>query len=47
MSKLVITYGNEYYVSGNNAGQIYDSPDYVSRTYEFVYGDYYFYTPAK
>ena len=44
---VVVTYGDEVYVSGDNAGQVYDSPNYVSRTFEFVYGDYYFYTSAE
>lgn len=45
--KLVITYGDEVIVYGDKAGQVYDTPDYVSRTYEYAYGDYYFYTPVK
>lgn len=47
LSTVVITYGDEVYVHGNDAGKVYDTPDYVSRTYEFVYGDYYFYNPVK
>lgn len=40
---LVITYGDEYYVYGDNAGQVSGTANDVSRTYEFLYGDYYFY----
>lgn len=44
---VVITYGILYDTSGNNAGEIKETPEYVSRTYEFVYGDCYFYSPVK
>lgn len=41
---MTITYGDEVYVHGDNAGKVYDEPDYVSKTVEFIYGDYWFYT---
>lgn len=41
---MTITYGDMIYVHGDNAGKVYDDADYVSRTVEFVYGDYWFYT---
>lgn len=44
---MVTTYGDTVYCHGDNAGQVYGEPSYVSMTVEFVYGDYYFYSIAE
>lgn len=44
LATVKITYGNTYSVRGDNSGEVISSPSYVSRTIEFVYGDYWFYT---
>ena len=40
---LVVTHGDEYCMTGDNAGQVSSPSSYVSTTYEFTYGDYLFY----
>lgn len=38
-----ILYGDTICVHGDNAGQVTDTPSYVSQTVEFIYGDYWFF----
>lgn len=40
---MTVVYGDTVYVHGDNAGEVYDTPDYVSMVVDFVYGDYWFY----
>lgn len=39
--------GNTVRVSGDNAGEILETPNYTSATIETVYGDYYIYNPGN
>lgn len=44
---MVITYGDNVYIAGEHEGEIYSTSSYVSKTTEFIYGDYWFFNPDK
>ena len=47
IQKVEVSCGDEIYVYGDNAGQVYDAADYPTIIYDYTYGDYWFYTPAN